>query len=212
MDLRNPYGAVCCWVLYLYSMELGSPPLYMELNRACRDQDHSLLPQLGPFAEALSTVCNWAEVEKKKEDKILSGKDIGGRLAGCFLLFRGAPMKQDWINDYLVNVGKEVRPAGNNSYSRNLTVALKFAFNGATQEKKPVLFLLLKGNYYGTGSVMLNGEAYSSYPDEGEMLLMEGQQVQVLGFDSEVEVLNKHESFGNFFQNKLMVVYLFMWK
>ena len=37
LSLRNPYSAVSCWVLYLYSMELGSPPLYIELNRANRD-------------------------------------------------------------------------------------------------------------------------------------------------------------------------------
>ena len=36
LDLWNPYSPVACWVLYLYSMELGSPPLYMELNRASR--------------------------------------------------------------------------------------------------------------------------------------------------------------------------------
>ena len=55
---------------------------------------------------------------------------------------------------------------------------------------------------------MINGEAYSSYPSEGEMLLLEGHEVTILGFDSEVEVLNKHESFKNFFRNKLMVLYL----
>ena len=39
LDIVNPYGAVACWVLQLYSMELGSPPLYMELNRASREID-----------------------------------------------------------------------------------------------------------------------------------------------------------------------------
>ena len=39
---------------------------------------------------------------------------------------------------------------------------------------------------------MMNGEAYSSYPEEGEMLLMEGKQVKILGIDPEVVVLNKH--------------------
>ena len=46
---------------------------------------------------------------------------------------------------------------------------------------------------------MLNGEAYSSYPDEEEMVLIEGRAVRILGFDSEVVVLNKHESFKNYF-------------
>ena len=39
LSLSNPYSPVACWVLYLYSMELGSPPLYMELNRASRESD-----------------------------------------------------------------------------------------------------------------------------------------------------------------------------
>ena len=210
LSLANPYSAVSCWLLYLYSMELGSPPLYLELNRAAREMDKTKLPQLGPFAAALGWVCNGAEEYKKKEDKIVPGRDIGGALAGCFLLFRGTAMKQDWIGDYLKNVGNEVHPGGSNSYSRNLTTALKFAFKDQAQDKKPVLFLLLQRNHRGVGSVMMNGEAYSSYPSEGEMLLLEGVPVTILGFDSEVEVLNKHESFKNFFQKKLMVLYLFL--
>ena len=158
-------------------MELGSPPLYMELNRAAREMDKTKLNQLGPFALALGLVCWGAEENKKKEDKIVPGKDIGGLLAGCFLLFRGTAMKQDWIWDYYKNVGKRVHPGGSNSYSRNLTTALKFAFKDQAQDKKPVLFLLLHQNYSGCGGVMMNGEAYSSYPSEGEMLLLEGQLV-----------------------------------
>ena len=61
LSLRNPYSPVACWVLYLYSMELGSPPLYMELNRAAREMDKTKLNQLGPFALALAWVCFGAE-------------------------------------------------------------------------------------------------------------------------------------------------------
>ena len=56
-------------------------------------------------------------------------------------------MKQEWIQPYVDKVGKDVRPAGSNSYSRNLTVALKFAFQDQAQDKKPVLFLLFHKNY-----------------------------------------------------------------
>ena len=55
----------------------------------------------------------------------------------------------------------------------------------------------------------MNSQAYSSYPSEGEMLLREGQAVTVLGFESEVVVLNQHESFKKFFQKKFTVIYLF---
>ena len=60
LDILNPYSPVACWVLYLYSMELGSPPLYMELNRASREMDNHLLSQLGPYACALAMVCAYA--------------------------------------------------------------------------------------------------------------------------------------------------------
>ena len=169
LDIWNPYSPVVCWVLYLYSMELGSPPLYLELNRASREMDQTKLPQLGPFAYALAYVCGSAEMFKKKEDKIVPGKDIVGvdnNFAGCFLLFRGAAMKKEWIKDYLNNVGRYVRPGGSKSYSRNLTTALNFAFKDQADDKKPVLFILLHQNYHGIGSVMMNGEAYSSYPSE----------------------------------------------
>ena len=193
LSLNNPYSAVSCWVLYLYSMELGSPPLYLELNRASRNLDMHFLSQLGPFALALQSVCIWGEYHKKYEDRILPDQLIdGGYLTGSFILWRGASMELDWIQDYVNNVGKEVRIPGNSSYSRNLTVALKFAFNDQDNDKKPVLFLLLKGNYSGWGSVMLNGEAYSSYPSEGEMLLYEGAPVWILGFEEKVMFLNKH--------------------
>ena len=61
LDILNPYSAVSCWVLYLYSMELGSPPLYLELNRAAREMNTTKLPHLGPFARALGWVCWKAE-------------------------------------------------------------------------------------------------------------------------------------------------------
>ena len=56
----------------------------------------------------------------------------------------------------------------------------------------------------------MNGEAYSSYPSEGEMLLMEGIDVKIIGFDSEVVFSNKHESFNNYFNKKIMVIYMFL--
>ena len=48
-NLCNPYGKASCLMLYLYSMELGDPPLYAELNRVCRFMDKRQLANLGPF-------------------------------------------------------------------------------------------------------------------------------------------------------------------
>ena len=97
LDLSNPYGAVACWVLSVYSMELGNPPFYAEFNKTCRDMDTTRLKQFGPFAYALLLVCARAERKKKMEDMIPTGESFGGavdNLSGCFLLWRGAQMQQ----------------------------------------------------------------------------------------------------------------------
>ena len=41
-----------------------------------------------------------AELNKSKDDKVTTGKELGGveyNLAGSFMLFRGAPMQADWV-------------------------------------------------------------------------------------------------------------------
>ena len=62
-----------CLLVYLYSMELGSPPLYSEINRVERDMDLSYLQELGPFIKALSQITQYAEGNKGKNDKIAPG-------------------------------------------------------------------------------------------------------------------------------------------
>ena len=37
LGLRNPYSKACCLLMQLYSMEIGSPQLYAEVNRVARD-------------------------------------------------------------------------------------------------------------------------------------------------------------------------------
>ena len=41
--LLNPYSRATSLILYLYSMELGSPQLYSEVNRVARDMDLTYL-------------------------------------------------------------------------------------------------------------------------------------------------------------------------
>ena len=36
LNLNDPYSKMSCLILYLYSMKLGNPPLYFEINRICR--------------------------------------------------------------------------------------------------------------------------------------------------------------------------------
>lgn len=73
LDLANPYGNVTCLILYLYSMELGSPPLYKEINRVIRYKDLRYLTMLGPYIKALNMVTTFAERNKYWHDKIHTG-------------------------------------------------------------------------------------------------------------------------------------------
>ena len=57
-DLYNPISKACFSMLWMYSLE---PPLYNMLNKACRNRIKALLPILGPFACAISSVLDGAE-------------------------------------------------------------------------------------------------------------------------------------------------------
>ena len=41
LGLSNPYSKATCLIMQLYSMEIGSPPLYAEINRMAREMDKS---------------------------------------------------------------------------------------------------------------------------------------------------------------------------
>ena len=108
LGLDNPYSEATCLILYLYSMELGSPQLYAEANRVARDMDLTHLKELGPFLSALRGITFWSERNKNTGDKVAEGSklsDIKFNMGGSFLLCRGAPMKDEWVNPYLSTVG-----------------------------------------------------------------------------------------------------------
>ena len=85
-------------------MELGSPPLYAALNKACRDKDTTQIRTLGPLAWVLSFITNGDAEDNRgdKGDNIKTGEDIedyeGGleyNIGGIFMLWRGAKISQD---------------------------------------------------------------------------------------------------------------------
>jgi len=62
--------------------------------------------------QALGRVTVGAEYNKSVDDKVTTGKSLGGvfyNLGGSFMLFRGAPMQDDWVKPYTDKVGTEVR-------------------------------------------------------------------------------------------------------
>ena len=152
LSYSNPYSKLTCLVTQLYSMELGTPPLYAEANRVARDMDLTHLKELGPFLKTLSEITRFAETYRQDDDKITPGEEIGSakaNLSGCFLLFRGAQMKAEWIKPYKDNVGPEpVFLPGNTSTSRNPMVALSFALDKpAKPDFIPIIYVFLCKNY-----------------------------------------------------------------
>lgn len=69
-NLANPNSKICCLVLFIYSMEFGSPPLYHEINKVCRTMDRRYLHSLGPYIKALGLVTALSEKNRKDDDKI----------------------------------------------------------------------------------------------------------------------------------------------
>lgn len=112
--LTNPYSKITCFVLYLYSMESGTPPLYEDLNRVTRaknsnkdepkPEEPEYLMELGPFSQVLSKILSIAENNRDELDKVETGQMISskskyiGHIAGIFFLFRGVKMPQNVID------------------------------------------------------------------------------------------------------------------
>ena len=64
---KDPNSAIFCLIVYLYSMEIGSPPLYAEANRVARDNDLNFVKELGPFLQALGKITSQLEVKKSAQ-------------------------------------------------------------------------------------------------------------------------------------------------
>ena len=56
IGVSNPYSRISCFVVKLYSMEIGIPPLYSEVNRVTREMDLTILKEIGPFVRLLSKI------------------------------------------------------------------------------------------------------------------------------------------------------------
>ena len=120
LGITNPYSRVTCLVLYLYSMELGSPPLYSEVNRVARDMDLAYLNELGPFLQVFNEITIWSEDWKETSVPVTPGVKLSSvdyNMGGSFLLFRGAPMRDEWILPLVNQEGKQILLPGSNSCS-----------------------------------------------------------------------------------------------
>ena len=99
-------------VLWFYSIE---PPLYFQLNEACRQRNWALLDMLGPFAWALAMVLSGTETmrgDRAKDGMELHcpeqriGPHAAGWMAGSRLVFRGSLLSPSSIAVFAVHVGR----------------------------------------------------------------------------------------------------------
>jgi hypothetical protein len=56
LGLHNPYSKASFLLMQLYSMEIGTPSLYIDANQKARNLDKTFLEELGPFLYALGRV------------------------------------------------------------------------------------------------------------------------------------------------------------
>ena len=73
-----------------------------------------------------------------------------------------------------------------------MKVGLRFAFGKKADGFSPVLFVISCNNYMSPNGIYMNNKAYSAYPEEGELLLMEGCAVWVLEIQDNVIIKNKN--------------------
>lgn len=126
------------------------------------------------------------------------------------MLFIGAKMKEEWIEQWRAKIVKKsedvsddcVKLPCNMSCTQNLGVALGFAVNGLEQPFKSVLFVISIQNHFGFPGFRLNTENFSAYPQEEEVLLIEGCTMFVMKVE-DVTLQNNHPDFEHFHGSRL---------
>ena len=99
--------------------------------------------------------------------------------------------------------------ACNWSCSQNIKIALANAYNNPILDDVPVLFVISCRNYDSPAGMRLNHEAYTSYPHEREVMLVEGCPVMILAVEKDVLIENTHESFAEFDGKLITVIHVF---
>jgi len=162
--------------------------------------------------------------------------DPHGSFSRSFLLFRGCSLKKEWVNEWRDQVSREsvsmqgepiakqLTLQGNTITFESFRVALNFArckdntglhthipydfTNKETANECSVMFMISVQNYYGFNGFRLNGEKYSAYPLEKEVILLDGTQVAVMKVE-DVKVNSNDEDFKRLNGKTLTFIHLF---
>ena len=111
--LSNPSHKIVQLILYIYSMESF---IYEDLNRATRNKDKSKIKFYGAFSAALSFILYSATKNRSDLEK-----------SQTTILYRGIKLTASEVEEYAV--GSKIHLPGYTSTSKQISVAIKFAFN-----------------------------------------------------------------------------------
>ena len=150
--LSDPSHKIVQLILYIYSMESF---IYQDLNRATRDKDKSRIKFYGAFAAALSFILYSATKNRAdlKVPKVMN-------------LYRGIKLSVLEVEDY--KPGSKINLPGYTSTSKDIDVAIYFAFKYLKEDQVPVILSI---KFKGNSGLFELTKSYSAYPSEGEVLL-----------------------------------------
>lgn len=212
--ITNPYSKISCILFYLYSLELGTPPFYSVVNQVARDKDESQVQNLGPFIRALTQLITEGESEKAQLDRIKMGNEfkkdkcVAWNMAGAFLLWKGANMKQEWIQRYEQMTSEAMHIDQNIVCYRDPKMALNFVLNKETAGYVPVLFVIACQNYIIPYGVYINSGAFTAYPAEDAFILHQSCKMYVLDVEPDVGIHNSHYTMQSFDGKTITIIHL----
>jgi hypothetical protein len=193
--LEDPTHRVTQLMLVIYSYECF---LYKTLNHSTRFGDLSKVDSLGPYAHVMHRIVDFAIMARKDELDEKKFRDLD--------LYRGTCLNDKQIKQYQDYVGKKIETDeypgeqygakigdpdtlamyGFISTSTSCESAVSFANPDPSQDKQAVLYHIK----WTKGLVACWYLDDSAYPDEKEVLIMDGMTFQVLSVKKET-VLDK---------------------
>jgi hypothetical protein len=128
-----------------------------------------------------------------EHDPAMGRKNIHpmGYFSQCFLLYRGAFMKPEWLKKWATLIGKKDKYADdqpysiylpeNTSFTKNFEHSLTFSYSPMMMpDRVPVMFVISVRNWHGFHGFRVNKSQFSAHYQEQEVLLFEGFKVYVL--------------------------------
>ena len=120
-------------------------------------------------------------------------------------------MNQVWIEDWRKEIGQDyINLKGITNTTKNLDIAMDYSkcHTDFWNHTTPVVFVISIWNNSGFKGFRLTDKRFSVYPEEQEVLLMEGFPVYVLDIQDGFEIENKNEQLKKYDGKKITIIYL----